>query len=534
MRVRTQPRLGGHAFVDQLLLEGVTTVFCVPGESYLAVLDGLHDASDDIRLVTARHEGGAAMMALAHGKLTGRPGVCMVTRGPGATNASIGVHMAHQDSVPMVVVIGQVATADLGHRAFQEIDYPRMFAPLAKEVMTVLQPEQIPAAVSRAFAIAVSGEPGPVVMVLPEDVTGAATDAPPVPVREVVETVPADGVVDHVVELLSGADRPLIVVGGPGWTAEARGGLQRFAESTAIPVATGVRQQDLIDNRSRAYAGTLGLATSPGLGELAATADVVVMIGARPDALTAADHHWLAPGPPGRTLVQVHPGADVIGSAHPVDVAIACAVAPFVRALEKRSDSIPAREEIWLQRGPADEVGVEPAPRSPAAFMAVANRVLPADCVMTAGAGAYTAWPQRHHDYVAHPSQVASQTGAMGFGLPAAVAAKLAMPERTVVAWAGDGCFLMTGQELATVVREDLDIIVVVVNNSRLGTIREHQDRRFPGRVSGTELTNPDFAALARSFGVAGRQVTEPEEFGIALSDALASDGPTLIEVIID
>ncbi|HEV7625682.1 MAG TPA: thiamine pyrophosphate-dependent enzyme [Streptomyces sp.] len=527
-------RLGGHAVVEQMLEHGVDLAFCVPGESYLAVLDGLYDVKDQVRLVTTRHEGGAAMMAAAYGRLTGRPGVAMVTRGPGATNASIGVHIAAQDASPMVLLVGHVSTGELGRGAFQEVDHRAMFAPLAKAVLQVDRPERIPELVARAFHTALAGEPGPVVLALPEDVLFSMCDSPRIPSAPPVANVPGASEVDAVVGELSAAERPVILVGGSCWDKAATDAVRLFAEARGIPLVTAVRQQDLVRNDSPVYAGTLGLGTTAGLADRLREADLVVLLGSRPDGLTAGEGDWLHAPIPGRRLVHVHPDPSVLNSVFRADLAVVARPDAFAARLP----DVPARDPEpgdWLTRLRENylHAGERTECCGGADYMKELNARVSEDAFMTAGAGSYTAWHQRHRRYVSYPSQVATQAGAMGYGVPAAVAAKLLHPDRQVIAFAGDGCFLMNGQELATAVDCAADIVVIVVNNSKLGTIRAHQERWFPGRVSGTALTNPDFPALARAYGAHGCRVESPEAFGAALHQALNRDGPSLVEIVV-
>lgn len=528
-----ESRLGGHAVVQQLLALGADVGFCVPGESYLAVLDGLYDAADRFRLVTTRHEGGAAMMAAAYGQLTGRPGIALVTRGPGASNAAIGVHIASQDASPMVLLVGQVPTTQLGRRAFQEIDYRGMFGGVAKAVLQAERGDRLPELTARAYTLATSGEPGPVVLALPEDVLTATTDATVVARSSPAATDVSDDAVGRVVERLACAVRPLVVVGGSGWTRAAVERLRTFAEAAALPVATATRNQDLIAHDSPVRVGTLGLRTTPGLSELAAEADVVLLVGSRPDGLTIADGDWLAIPEPRQALIHVHPDPDVLNGVHRAEIAVAAGPDAFLTALA--GYAMPdAADSRWLARLRTNLEGAEDAPvpgGDPRPYMAVLNERLAPDAILTAGAGAYTVWHQRFHAYTRFPSQLASRSGAMGYGLPAAITAKLVHPERDVVAFAGDGCFGMNGQELSTAVRYGLGLTVVVVNNDAYGTILGHQRRDFPGRPSGTALQNPDFAALARAHGAYGATATTPEEFAEALDARPGGTTPSLIEV---
>jgi acetolactate synthase-1/2/3 large subunit len=516
-------RLAGHALVEQLLAYDVDLAFCVPGESYLPVLDGLYTHRDRIRLITARQETGAAMMAAAHGKLTGRPGICLVTRGPGATNASGGVHVARQDAVPMVLLVGQVPTTNRDRVAFQEVDIRAMFAPLAKAVYRVDVADRIPELVARAMVTAMSGQPGPVVVELPEDVLSTPTDAPVVAAVPPVVPGPAPGDVAAFVQVLRNAERPLLVVGGTGWTAGSVAAVRRFAEGAGIPLATAVRHQDLVDSRSPVFAGTLGLGTTAGLARLVADADVLAFVGTRPDALTVDDFELLDVPAPTQTLLHVHPDPGVLHQVYRADLAIVSGPAPFVAALP----AVEGRPSPWLARWRENYLR-GPAPAPAAEFMRILDERVP-DPIISTGAGAYTAWPQKHHRFTTYPAQLGTQSGSMGFGLPAAIAAQLVHPDRQAVAFAGDGCFLMTGQELSTAVRYGLAPLVIVVNNRSYGTIRDHQARRFPGREHGTDLVNPDFAAYARAFGARGERVRTPAEFASALDRTLGAAG--LIEI---
>lgn len=518
-------RLAGHVLVEQLLACGVDLAFCVPGESYLPVLDGLYAHRERVRLVTARQETGAAMMAAAYGKLTGRPGVCLVTRGPGASNATGGVHLARQDACPMVLLVGQVPTGNRDRFAFQEVDVRAMFAPLAKAVYRVDVPDRVPELVARAMVTAVSGQPGPVVLELPEDVVSASTGAPVLPPVPAVVPAPSAADVAAFVRELRAAERPLVVVGGTGWTVEATRAVRGFAEAAGIPLATAVRHQDLVDPRSGVFVGTLGLDTTAGLGALVGEADVLAFVGTRPDALTVDDFQLLDVPVPVQRVLHVHPDPDVLQQVHRADLAVVAGPARFAAALPVVAG--PPTE--WLDRLRANYLR-GPAPSVAADFMRVLDERVPEPIIST-GAGAYTAWPQKHHRFTTFPSQLGTQSGSMGFGLPAAIAASFARPERQAVAFAGDGCFLMTGQELSTAVRYGLPLLVVVVNNGSYGTIRDHQARRFPGRVYGTDLVNPDFAAYARAFGARGERVRTPDEFGAALDRVLGGTGVIEIDV---
>ncbi|MCQ9386756.1 thiamine pyrophosphate-dependent enzyme [Brevibacterium moorei] len=540
MTSRTQtahdaPRLAGHAVVEQLVEYGVDTAYAVPGESYLAVLDGMYEHADEIRLVTARQEGGASMMAAAYGRATGRPAACLVTRGPGATNASIGVHVASQDASPMLLLVGQVPEHNRERRAFQEIDYAAMFGTIAKEVVEIHDPNRVPEQMSRAIAATTAGEPGPVVVVLPEDMLMTETSAPVVRTAAVSRPIPAPADVERVIAALAAAERPVIVAGRNNWNETTRTALASFAEASQIPVATALRCQDVIDNRSAAYIGTLGLNTTPGLPAVVEQADLVIFLGSRPDAQTMGDFSLLTPPRPAATIVHVYSDGNALGRVYAADIALPVSPEEFLAALPARVE--PAGDRAaWLTLTADVRRNYQPLNDDDAVardFMAVFNEVMPEDTIMTCGAGNYTAWAQRHRSFTTYPAQLATQSGSMGYGIPAGVAAAIQYPNRTVATFAGDGCFMMTGQELATAAGENADLLVVVVNNSRYGTIRAHQDREFPGRVSGTDLHNPDFAQLALAYGAQSTQVRTPEEFRTALNELGTASGLRLIEVLV-
>lgn len=530
-------RTGGRILVDQLLVHGVDTAFCVPGESYLAVLDALHGGP--IRLVTCRHEAGAANMAEAYGKLTGRPGVCLVTRGPGATHASIGVHTAFQDSTPLVLLIGQVARAHLEREAFQEIDFRRMFGEMAKWVVQVHEAERIPELLSRAFHVATSGRPGPVVVALPEDMLTEEAVVDDAARYSVVQPHPGADDLERMRQLLASAQRPLLIVGGGGWSSDAARDLIAFAEANELPVGTSFRCQDYVDNRSRVYAGHVGIGIDPALAERVREADLLLVVGARLGEVTTSGYTLLDAPTPRQTLVHVHAGAEELGRVYHADVPINAAPGPFAaaaRALEPvdasawRDATAAAHEEYQVNL--RHEAG--PGMLDLGEVMAVLRRRLPADAILASGAGNFSVWAHRFYEFTTYRSQLAPTSGAMGYGLPAAIAAKLVEPERTVVCFAGDGDFMMSVQELATAVQYDAAVLVLVVNNGMYGTIRMHQEREYPGRVVGTDLVNPDFAALARSFGAHGELVERTAEFEQALDRALATGRPALLELRVD
>ena len=530
-------RPGGRLLVDQLVLHGADLAFGVPGESYLAVLDALHDAP--IRFIACRHEVGAANMADAYGKLTGRPGICMVTRGPGATHAAGGVHTAYQDSTPLILLIGQVSRAMIEREAFQEIDYRHMFGPMAKWVAQIDDADRIPELVSRAFHVATSGRPGPVVLALPEDMlveASAAADAAPYAVSR-VHPAPAD--LERARAMLAAAERPLVVVGGAPWSAAAHAALTAWCSSSNLPVAAGWRCQDYVDNTAASYAGHLGLGPDPLLAQRVRAADVLLVIGDRLSEITTSGYTLLDVPNPQQALIHVSADPDELGRVYAPALAVAASPDSFALALS----ALPVLESAGLEAGMReahDEYRENLAHRAAPGdldmgdVMAVLRERLPADAVLANGAGNFSVWAHRFYEFRRYGTQLAPTSGAMGYGVPAAVTAKLLDPKRLVVAMAGDGDFLMTGQELATAVQFGAAIVVLVVNNGMYGTIRMHQERHYPGRVSGTDLVNPDFAALARAFGAHGAVVERTEEFTDALETALTCGGPALIELRVD
>jgi acetolactate synthase I/II/III large subunit len=530
-------REGGRILVDQLVLNGVDTAFCVPGESFLPVLDALHDGP--VRLVVCRQEGGAAHMAAAHGRLTGRPGVCLVTRGPGATNASVGVHNAAQDSAPMLLLVGQVPRGLRRREAFQELDLPAVFGPMAKWAAEVDDAARLPELVARAITVSVSGRPGPVVLGLPEDVLADKVEAADARPATATQAHPSPAALAELRELLAAAGRPLLLAGGPGWTAAAAADLRAVAESSRLPVAVSFRSQDLLDNRSPSYAGPLGNNADPALLARVQAADLVVAAGPRLDELTMAGYRLLEPPRPRQRLVHVHQGVEQLGSLYQADLAIAAGMPAFAAAARALPPVADPAWSAWSRAAREDYLAWSRPPPSrarldPAAVVAWLSERLPADAVLTSGAGNYTGWVQRYYRFRQLGTQLAPKGGTMGYGLPAAIAAKLTHPERVVVAFAGDGCFLMTGQELATAVQHDVRIVVVVLNNGMYGTIRMHQERAYPGRIVGTDLVNPDFAAMARAFGAHGEVVEETDGFPDAFERAMAAGRPALLELRTD
>ncbi len=532
------PRHGGRLLVEQLARNGCQRVFLVPGESFLPVLDALHDAAG-VATVVCRQEGGAAMMAEAHGKLSGAPGVCVVSRGPGATNASAGIHVAQQDSTPLILLVGQVPRSMLGREAFQEVDLVQFFAPLAKWAVQVEDAERIPEYVNQAYQRATAGRPGPVVLVLPEDLLSRTVTAGAAPAYLPTTVRCATGDVEAAAALLADAERPLVLVGGPGWGQATADALAGWAERAAVPLAATFRCQDYVDNDHPCYVGDVGLGINPALAERVRQADVILALGARLGEATTSGYTLLTPPRPRQRLVHVHPDPNELGRVYRPELAVAAGSADFVARLADGTPGGAERRRGWLEAARADYEAWTQPQTTPGEcrledVVAHLGAVLPADAIITNGAGNYAAWVHRYHRYRRYGTQLAPRCGSMGYGLPAAVAAKLAHPERTVVCFAGDGCFLMHGQELATAVQYGAGILVIVANNAMYGTIRMHQERRFPGRPIATGLRNPDFAALAESYGALGLTVRRSEEFPAALEAALGADGPALIELSTD
>jgi acetolactate synthase-1/2/3 large subunit len=530
-------RSGGKALIDQLELHGVELAFCVPGESYLPILDALHDSP--IRLISCRHEAAAANMAEAYGKLTGRPGICFVTRGPGATHASVGIHTADQDSTPMILFVGQVPRGDVGRVAFQELDYPAVFGTMAKWTAQVDDATRIPGHVARAFAVATRGRPGPVVIALPEDVLAEETDTDDAPPLQIPRPGPGDDELRRLGELLATAERPLVIVGEGGWSAGTGAGVLAFCEANGVPVATSFRCQDYVDNQSDVYAGHLTIGMDPALAQRVEEADLVIAIGGRLGDVTTRGYTLLDVPRPRQTLVHVHPDADEVGRIYETDLPIVADLSTFTDALRRLLpvESPPWRE--WTAEARADYVAnlehrAMPGDLDLGGVMAFLRRRLLDDAVFTCGAGNFTVWAHRFYEFSQHGTQLAPRSGAMGYGVPAALAAKALHPDRLVVCLAGDGDFMMASSELATAVQHDLPVIVLVVDNGMYGTIRMHQERLFPGRVSGTELVNPDFAAFAASFGCHGETVERTEDVEPAFERAVASGLPAVVCLRVD
>ncbi|MFZ6048491.1 thiamine pyrophosphate-binding protein [Pseudomonas sp. CR3202] len=532
-------RSGGQILVDALRINGVERAFCVPGESYLAVLDALYDAQEQIDLVVCRQEGGAAYMAEAYGKLTGKPGICFVTRGPGATNASVGVHTGFQDSTPMILFIGQVARDQRDREAFQEIDFRAMFAPLAKWVVQIDDARRIPELVSQAFHRAMNGRPGPVVVALPEDMlTDVVSVADAGPAR-VIEPHANTADMQALRHLLHRAERPLMILGGGGWNGRAVADIRRFAERHDLPVAASFRCQDLFDNTHPNYAGDLGFAAGPKLVQAVKDADLLLVVGARLGEVSTNGYTTVEIPVPRQTLVHVHPGIEELGRVYQPTLGINSGMTTFAALAADLPEMEGNRCPDWraaLNRNYRDNLVAQPTPGAVqmAEVIAWLRDHLPANAILTNGAGNYAVWVQRFYQYRQFRTQLGPTNGSMGYGVPAAVAAKRTFPERTVVAFAGDGCFLMNGQEIATAAHYGANVIFIVVNNGMYGTIRMHQERNYPGRVSGTDLHNPDFAALARAHGLHGETVERTEDFPAAFERCSAAGVPSLIEIRID
>ncbi len=541
-------RSAGHALVEALIAQGAGTAFGVPGESYLAALDGFYEHRDRIRFVACRHEGGASFMAEAQGKLTGRPGICFVTRGPGASNAAIGLHTAFQDSTPMIVFVGQVSSEQRDREAFQEVDYRQMFGPgtlgFAKWVGEVHDADRLPEYVARAFHTAMQGRPGPVVLALPEDMLRAPTAAAVLPRIEPALAAPAPAALAELRALLLAAARPFVIAGGSGWNAAACAALERFAERWQLPVGCAFRFQDVYDNRHANYAGDVGIGINPKLAERIAEADLVIAIGARLGEMTTGGYELLRVPQPKQRLVHIHAGAEELGRVYAGDLLLQSSMACAAPALASLEAPAPAPWTAWTRAAAADYeanlVAQPVAPLDMAQVVKTIARLVAPDTVFANGAGNFSGWLHRYYRYPglrhAGRTQLAPTSGAMGAGLPAAVAAALLEPHRLVINLAGDGDFLMTGQEMATAIAYGAKRLVsIVVDNGSYGTIRMHQEREYPGRVSGSDLGNPDFAALARAYGWwASERVDTTAQFEPAFRAALDCGRPALVHVRLD
>ncbi len=523
--------------VECLVEQGCDRIFTVPGESFLQVLDGLHGQTD-IDVITCRQEGGVSFMACADGAMTGRPGVGFVTRGPGATNATIGVHVAFQDSQPMVLFVGDVARDMKDREGFQEVDFPAFFEPIAKWAAKIDNADRIPEYIARAWSVAMSGRPGPVVLALPEDMLSDVTDARPRPQVVRPAQPPCPDAMQAMLAMIGDASAPVAIIGGAGWNAKSRDHFQRFAERIGLPVATAFRRQDAISPRSPVYAGNLGYGPNPKLVERIRQADLILAVGARLGEATTDGYTIVTPDHPGQQLIHIHPDPNELGRVYRTDLAICADMAEFAEAADlwEDGDVIPfdsGREahgewREWSTAKPADWS------LDLATCVAFMRKTLPADTMICNGAGNFGGWWHRYWHYDGYPAQLAPTCGAMGYGVPAAIAAARRFPERTVVAVAGDGDFMMNGQELATAVQFGVDLLVIVVDNGAYGTIRMHQEREFPARISATELKNPDFAALAKAYGGWSARAETTYQFKDALVEAKAAKGLRLIHCLID
>ena len=535
----TTGKTGGQLIVQALLEQGVDTVFCVPGESYLDVLDALHGASPAVNVVSCRQEGGAAFMAEAHGKLTGRPGVCMVTRGPGATNASIGVHTAFQDSTPMVLLVGQVGRDMIEREAFQEIDYRRMFGEFTKWVAQIDDPARVPEFMARAFSVAMSGRPGPVVLALPEDMLTATANVAGTGPVDVPRAHPDPTALAAMQSLLAGARRPLMIVGGSCWNDAGLAGLVCFAQRNGLPVAASFRRQDLYDNTDDLYVGEVGIGLNPKLADAIRDADVILAVGARLGEMVTGGYTLLRPPVARQTLIHVLAEPEELGRVYQPALKIQADLNAFAMTA---AACAPVDGTRWAAHRAALRAGylryTEPpgidAALDPAKVILAMREQLAPDAIVTNGAGNYSAWAHRYYRFRRPRTQLAPTSGAMGYGVPAAIAAKLRHPGRQVVCLAGDGCFLMTSQELATVGRHQLDVVFIVFNNGMYGTIRMHQENHYPGRPMATDLHNPDFVMYAQSFGLHAERVGRDDEIAPALARALSCGRAALIELVID
>ena len=534
----TNLRTAAEVLVDQLIINGVRHAFCVPGESFLAVLDAFHDR--DIAITVCRQEGGAAMMAEAVGKATGRPGICFVTRGPGATNASAGIHIARQDSSPMIVFVGQVARHMREREAFQELDYRAVFGTMAKWATEIDDPARVPEIVSRAFHTAANGRPGPVVVSIPEDMLVERVAVGDAPTYAAIETSPGGTEMAKLAQMLTDARAPIMLLGGSRWSQAASDNIGRFAQRHGIPVCTTFRRGHLFDALHPCYAGDLGIGPNPELVARIKQSDLVVLVGGRLGEIPSQGYALFDIPTPRTKLVHVHPGTDELGRVYRPHLAINAAPTAFTAALEglQPPSQIPWGEATKAAHAEflawTEKPGAVPGAVNMGEIVAALHQELPADTFVCNGAGNFSIWVHRYWRYRRYGTQVAPISGSMGYGVPAAVAMKRVHPERAVVAFAGDGDFLMTGQEFATAVQYDLPVLVIVVDNGMYGTIRMHQEREYPGRVCGTELRNPDFAAYARAFGGFGATVERTADFTDALAAAQRSLKPALVHIKVD
>lgn len=532
-------RDGGQILVDQLILHGADTVFSVPGESFLNVIDSIYERNDVIDLVTVRHEAGASNMADAYGKLTGRPGVCLVNRGPGAAHAAVGVHTAYQDSTPMLVLVGQGPLDFLERESFQEIDHRVFFSELTKWSAQIDRTDRIPEMIRKAYQVAQQGRPGPVALALPEDVLAGTADVADFGSHRIAVPSPSLDDVVETLEMLKAASRPVMVVGGGGWTEKTGQLLQRFAEVNRIPVVASFRCQDYIDNDSAAYIGYGGLAVHPVVAERVRNADLLIVVGARLGEATTSRYRLIDVRNQTQRLIHVHRGPEELGSVYRADLPINSGYEEFAHELSKQEPVDSSKRVDWFETARAEylaslEPGDAPGSLNLAAVVRHVSETVPRDAIVTNGAGNFTVWAHRYHQFHKYRTQLGPTSGSMGYGVPAAVAAKIVFPDRVVVCWTGDGDALMSIQELAVAIQRGLNPILLLVNNGMLATMRMHQERRYPGRVIGTDLANPDFVELARSFGAHAQRVESTEDFPNAFQRCLESDRASLIDLVID
>jgi acetolactate synthase-1/2/3 large subunit len=539
MASNLEPRLGGHILADQLVIQGADTAFCVPGESYLTLLDGLYHHQNSIRVVHSRHEGAAANMADAYGKMTGKPGICMVTRGPGATNASIGVHTAFQDSTPMILLIGQIGRSMTDREAFQEIDYRRMFGEMAKWVAQIDQVERIPEYISRAFHVSQSGRPGPVVLALPEDMLSSMVTVADAKKSYPVEAAPTPEAMEELRDRLSKAKKPLLIVGGPTWNKQAVEDVTAFVEANNLPVACAFRYQDRFNNTHPNYVGDIGIGINPKLATRVKESDLLIIAGPRMGEMTTGGYSMLNIPETDQDLIHIMPGAEELGRVYNPDLGINSSLRQFCKMARELA---PVDNSAWASEaaiGNADYLErIKPTDAPGDVNMSeivswLSNR-MPEDGVVTHGAGNYSVWVTRFFQHRTYPTQIAPTNGAMGYSVPAAIGAKITDPNRMVVSFNGDGCFMMLGQEMITAKQFNAPVIFIVVNNGMLGTIRMHQEREFPNNVMSTELMNPDFVQLAESYGAQGERVTRTEDFEAAFERAVNCGRSALIELVVD
>ncbi|MFC3052667.1 thiamine pyrophosphate-binding protein [Kordiimonas pumila] len=535
----TEQITGGKALVDALITNEANIAFGVPGESYLAVLDALHDVSNKLPFITCRHEASAANMAEAYGKLTGKPGICFVTRGPGTTHASIGLHTAYQDSTPMIMFIGQVASDQMDREAFQEIDYRRFLSEVTKWTAEIQDPNRIAEYVGRAFRVATSGRPGPVALALPEDMLrklcGEQQSMPYTPTL----AHPGQADMASMKALLEKSERPLLMLGGSGWSATAVHEIEQFSENNHIPVTVSFRCQDRFNNNHPNYIGDMGIGANPALIKRMTDADVLIVLGPRLGEMTTDGYNRLKVPVPDQTLVHIHQGAEELGRVYQPDLAINATpitIAPFLASMKLagsnpwKKDTLEARASFEKWTTPIANTGDVQL----SDLYRYMRETLPDDAIVCNGAGNYASWLHRFYRYRSFPSQLGPTSGAMGYGVPSAIGAKLTHPEKTVISISGDGCFMMNAVDLATAVRYGANVVFLVFNNNMYGTIRMHQEREYPRRTSGTDLTNPDFVKFAESFGVQAELVTSTTAFAPALERALKAGKPALLEIRVD